>query len=104
VTWEFGILQETTVSKHNRERRKHHKRPAGFVATTAQAIQRHGETGVLFQAAMTEEQNKGEQVLILCCVGRKQAEAEGIVFDNDASYLLIAWSWDGPIGRYLRKH
>jgi hypothetical protein len=39
------------MSKHNRERRKRHKRPAGFVATTAEAIQQHGETGV---AAMTK--------------------------------------------------
>ena len=62
------------MSKHNRERRKRHKRPAGFVATTAQAIQRHGETGVLFQAAMTEEQNKGEQVptATLCLHGSQK--------------------------------
>jgi hypothetical protein len=45
-----------------------------------------------------------EEGLILCCAGRKQAEAEGIAFDNEGSYLLIAWSWDGPIGRCLRKH
>src|SRR5262249_45291553 len=45
-----------------------------------------------------------EEGLILCCAGRNQAEAEGMVFDNDATYLLIAWTWDGPIGQYIRKH
>jgi hypothetical protein len=62
------------MSKHNRERRNRKSQPAGVVATTAQAIRQHGETGLLFQAAMTEELNKGGQVptATLCLHGSQK--------------------------------